>query len=279
MNAKSILTRVLVAALAVPLVLLLTFRPDTLPFKVAVLAVLIGTLLEVGQMAKGKPTALLYFSGVYFLFLFWMPASGLRLLERTSLPSLLFLGLLLLFAEFLLWRRPLVETVPATATTFFSAFYFGILGSYFLLLRRQPDGPWHLMVLFAATWAYDTGGYFAGSLWGRHKLAESVSPKKSWEGCIGGAALAIAALFLLWALAPVVRGAYRPWDLVALGLLLSFFGQAGDLIESMIKRSFAAKDSGSLLPGHGGLFDRIDSLLFNAPVLYFYIHFILRART
>jgi len=276
---KSILLRALVAVLAIPLVLYLTFNSDTLAFKVVVLAVLTVALLEVGQMAKGKPTALLYFSGMYFLFLFWMPASGIAFLARMSLPSLLFLGLLLLFAEFLLWRRPLAETVPATATTFFSAFYFGILGSYFLLLRRQPEGPWHLMVLFVATWAYDTGGYFAGRTWGRHKLAQSVSPKKTWEGCAGGVVLAVAALLVFRHFAPVVQGAYRIVDLLVLGLLLSFFGQAGDLIESMIKRSFAAKDSGSLLPGHGGMFDRIDSLLFNAPVLYFYIQFILRART
>lgn len=91
--------------------------------------------------------------------------------------------------------------------------------------------------------------------------------------------LSAIALALLWVLAPAIRTMYRLPDMAILAVLLSFFGQAGDLVESMMKRSFAAKDSGSLLPGHGGLFDRIDSLLFTAPVLFYYLHFILMGRS
>lgn len=277
---KKMIARIAFAAVAIPLLVFLVFWENDLPFKLVVLAFLAGAFLEMGQMAKGKSCAVLYFSGLYFVTLFWLPASGFRFLAQ-NLQTLLFLGLLLLFAEFVVWRRPLAETVPAVSTTFFGAFYVGILGSYVLLLRNMAplqgvEGSWHLMILFAATWAYDTGGYFFGKKWGRHPLAPRVSPKKTWEGCFGGLLLAILTLMGIRWFVPEVRTLYGPLDMAVLGVLLSFFGQVGDLVESMIKRSFAVKDSGTLLPGHGGLFDRIDSLLMNAPVLYFYIHFFLR---
>jgi phosphatidate cytidylyltransferase len=119
--------------------------------------------------------------------------------------------------------------------------------------------------------AYDTGGYFAGHWWGRRLLAPQVSPKKTWEGCVGGFVLVFAGLFLLWKTIPFYSQIYGLVDVLVLSILLSFFGQMGDLVESMIKRSLSAKDSGSFFPGHGGIFDRIDSLLFNAPVLFFYL--------
>jgi phosphatidate cytidylyltransferase len=270
--------RILAAAVAVPLLLLLTFWHEPMPFQVAVLLVLTAAFLEMGRMARAKSAALLYFSGLYFLFLFWMGSSGIRFLERLSLPGLLVAGLMLLFLEFTVLRRPLPEMWPSVSTTFFGAFYLGILGTYFLMLRELPDGPWHLLVLYIGTWAYDTGGYFAGSRWGRHRLAPVISPKKSWEGCAGGLVLCALSLALLWTLAPAVKGAYHFTDMMILAALLSFFGQAGDLVESMFKRSLSVKDSGSLFPGHGGVFDRIDSLLFNAPVLFYYIHFLIQEK-
>jgi phosphatidate cytidylyltransferase len=122
-----------------------------------------------------------------------------------------------------------------------------------------------------ATWGYDTGGYFVGRFFGRHKMTPQVSPKKSWEGALGGLALSLLALYGLWAFFPVYKEIFGAQDILILGILMSLFGQLGDLVESMIKRSLSAKDSGSFFPGHGGIFDRIDSLLFNAPVLYYFL--------
>ncbi|HEY5039369.1 MAG TPA: phosphatidate cytidylyltransferase, partial [bacterium] len=180
-------------------------------------------------------------------------------------------GLLFLTLSFLWSKRPLKEMVVSVSVTFFGAAYFGILGCYFFRLKDLPQGAWHLVWLYAATWAYDTGGYFAGTWWGAHRLAPRASPKKSWEGCLGGFVLAFAALFILWKTVPFYSRVYSLVDVVVLSSLLSFFGQLGDLVESVIKRSLEAKDSGSFFPGHGGLFDRIDSLLFNAPVLFYYL--------
>jgi phosphatidate cytidylyltransferase len=129
----------------------------------------------------------------------------------------------------------------------------------------------YLLWLYIATWAYDTGGYFAGRWWGKHHFAPLASPKKSLEGCIGGFALVLIGLFLLWKIVPFFAQTFSLLDVLALSVLLSLFGQLGDLVESLIKRSLSAKDSGSLLPGHGGVFDRIDSLLFNAPILFYYL--------
>ncbi len=170
-------------------------------------------------------------------------------------------------------KRPLEEMVVSVSVTFFGAAYFGILGGYLLLLRELPQGPWLLIWLYVATWAYDTGGYFAGNLWGKHHFAPLASPKKSVEGCVGGFVLVLAGSFLLWIAVPFFAQTFSILDVLMLSLLLSLFGQLGDLVESLIKRSLSAKDSGSLLPGHGGVFDRIDSLLFNAPVLFYYLIF------
>jgi phosphatidate cytidylyltransferase len=182
-------------------------------------------------------------------------------------------GLFLMTLSFLWSDRPVREMIASVGVTFFGVAYFGVLGRYFFLLRDLPQGAWHLLVLYVATWAYDTGGYFGGRFFGKHHFAPLASPKKTVEGCVAGFLLVLAGLFLLSLFMGRFPDAprYGAMDLLVLSALLSFFGQLGDLVESLIKRSFAAKDSGSLLPGHGGVFDRIDSLLFNAPILYFYL--------
>jgi phosphatidate cytidylyltransferase len=120
-------------------------------------------------------------------------------------------------------------------------------------------------------WAYDTGAYFAGRVIGGPRFLTSISPSKTWAGAIGGllAATAVAAL-LLWSLGR------NPAEALVLGPLIAVAAQAGDLLESMIKRAAGAKDSGRLFPGHGGILDRVDSLLFAGPVVYFYVLAVIR---
>jgi phosphatidate cytidylyltransferase len=184
---------------------------------------------------------------------------------------------MLLCLSFLGSTRPLKEMVVSVSVTFFGAAYFAVFTGYVFRLRELPhempytQGAWHLLWLYIATWAYDTGGFFAGSLFGKHSLAPLASPKKSWEGVAGGVLLSFLALWLLRQFIPFYREFYSLLDVGVLALLLSLFGQLGDLVESMIKRSLTAKDSGSFFPGHGGVFDRVDSLLFNAPVLFYYL--------
>jgi phosphatidate cytidylyltransferase len=135
------------------------------------------------------------------------------------------------------------------------------------VLKLEPGAAWIVFVL-AITFISDTGAYFTGRLWGQHRMAPYISPKKSWEGALGGLLFAM----LAGALLVHLLGLPIPtWAGALLGGIGSIAGQAGDLAESLIKRQVDIKDSGHIIPGHGGILDRIDSLLFTAPVLYYVI--------
>jgi phosphatidate cytidylyltransferase len=161
----------------------------------------------------------------------------------------------------LLSRVPLAETLDALGILGFGVLYFALPISSLHYLQ-QAD-PWLVFLLFAIVWLGDTAAYYAGSRLGRHKMAPVVSPKKSWEGSLAGFATSIAsaAVWSWWRLGRV------DWKLLAAAALVAAAAQVGDLVESMIKRGSGVKDSGHLLPGHGGMLDRIDALLFAAPVL------------
>lgn len=155
--------------------------------------------------------------------------------------------------------------------TITGAIYIGLLGSHFLLMRALPDGAiWTAVVLLGA-WGTDTFAYVAGMRWGRHGFFTSISPKKTWEGAIGGEIACFIAISVLGTLAGLA-----PWHAAALGLLVGIAGTLGDLAESVIKRQLGAKDSGAIVPGHGGLLDRVDSLLFAAVVAYYYLALVAR---
>ncbi|MGH7739258.1 MAG: phosphatidate cytidylyltransferase [bacterium] len=262
--------RIAVAVVAVPLLLALTFWNQTLPFKIMAVAALLLALQELLRMASGKRNRPIQWLSHLCLLLVLLPAFDPAVLFFREREAVV-LVLLLLPLGFLFSDRPAAEMLPAVSLSYFSTLYFGLLGGYFLLLRGMHRGAWLLLFVFVATWAYDTGGYFVGRFLGRHKMTPQTSPQKSWEGAFGGLVFSLAGLYLLWFFFPVYRQIFRVWDVAVLACLMSLFGQLGDLVESMIKRSLSAKDSGSFFPGHGGVFDRIDSLLFNAPILFYYL--------
>jgi len=145
------------------------------------------------------------------------------------------------------------------------ALYIGWTGGHMLLLRALPRGAYRLFVVFGTTWLADTGAYFVGRAWGVHRMSPRLSPKKTWEGLVGGVAVATVGGLLLTGLGKLgwMHGAL-------LGLLLSTLTPLGDLGVSMIKRQVGVKDSSSLITGHGGIMDRIDSLLFAGVVVYYF---------
>jgi len=152
--------------------------------------------------------------------------------------------------------------------------YFGWLGSYFVSLRELPDGKWWFLIALPAVWLADSGAYFIGRKFGRHKLSPRLSPKKSWEGYLGGilaGSLGAALLTLVWRVGAGPESTIAVWKAALLGLVLSILTPLGDLGESMIKRQFGVKDSSSLFPGHGGAFDRIDSWLWAGVIGYYVI--------
>lgn len=144
--------------------------------------------------------------------------------------------------------------------------YVGFLGTHLLLLRGLPEGNSWLLVLTGITAGSDSGAYYCGRAFGKHKLSPLISPKKTIEGAVGGLlAGLIVAVVLAWFLFDTV-----PWNfLLPVTIVLGMVGICGDLTESVIKRATSTKDSGTLLAGHGGILDRADSILFAAPVLYY----------
>ncbi len=180
----------------------------------------------------------------------------------------------------MLLGAPLERAANDVMVTVFAAIYGALAG--YLVPLREAGGPgfswsgsgWVILVC-SLSWLSDTGAYFAGRFFGRHKLAPDISPSKTWEGFVGGVVAAIGAGFLTKV---IVLHALTPWDCVAVGLISGVTGPLGDLSESMLKRSFHVKDSGQLLPGHGGMMDRVDALVFNALAMYAYYYLVFAGR-
>ena len=193
------------------------------------------------------------------------------------------------------YERGQTGVVTDWAWTVAGSLYLGWTGAHFVLVRdlnvlpqasplapAHGDGLWWTTLALAVAWLTDTGAYLIGHAWGRHRMSPHVSPLKTWEGFAGGVGLAtvsgMVVAALLRILAPVLGDTttISVWDGLALGLLVSIFSPLGDLGESMIKRHVGAKDSGHLIPGHGGMFDRIDSLLWAAVIAFYYAVWVAR---
>ena len=174
----------------------------------------------------------------------------------------------LIYAAFVLFdKEGLPDAGRTMAVGFCGLLYVPALAAVWAPLKGDFGASWLLLAL-ATAFGSDTMAYFAGRAFGKHKLYEAVSPKKTVQGAIGGlfgGMLATVGLGSMWLIPEI-----PVWHAVLLGLVGSALGQIGDLVESMIKRTFGVKDSGNVIPGHGGLLDRTDALLFVAPLLYYY---------
>jgi phosphatidate cytidylyltransferase len=152
--------------------------------------------------------------------------------------------------------------------------YLGVLGPHLISLRLLPEGLWWFMLIMPVAWLADSGAFFIGSRFGKHRMAPRLSPKKSWEGYFGGIITGILAGILfsyLWAFVSPAMSICRG---IIAGVVLSVFPTLGDLGESMLKRQFGVKDSGNLLPGHGGALDRVDSWIWAAAIGYYLVFFL-----
>jgi phosphatidate cytidylyltransferase len=168
---------------------------------------------------------------------------------------------------------PFDKMIVSVGATILGVLYVPLLGSHLVALRtgfNQPLSAHLLSFFFMVLMGGDAGAYYVGRALGKHKLAPSISPGKTWEGAVGGlvAALAMATLAHFWF--------FRELPLIytlPLAALMTVVGIFGDLAESALKRGAGAKDAANLLPGHGGILDRLDSLLFNAPLIYYFARF------
>ena len=183
--------------------------------------------------------------------------------------SALLIGIVLVILLFhLFFSGNLGSSLVDSAVMLFGLAYVGWFLSYLILMRGFEDGGMAIFFLFLVTWAGDTGAYYVGRAIGRYKLSPVVSPNKTIEGAVGGILTSVLIAFL-------ARAWFFPAlnlrECLILGLLFGIMGQLGDLVESMLKRSAGVKDSGTIIPAHGGLLDRVDSLIFTTPLFYYYL--------
>jgi phosphatidate cytidylyltransferase len=256
-------TRILSAIVLIPLVLYVLYLGGWW-FLLA-----IGIILSLGVwefarlMEKGGQSLFL----PVMLLLVWVALVDVAL----SQVDLLIPGLALVLVCSLIWamdrfNKSDANPIAAWALTVVGGLYLSLMGSHFLRLRTLDDGWLWSLTAYGSTWLADSGAYFVGRAWGRRKLAPKLSPGKTWEGSLGGllaGALSGAILALLFGL-----GA---WHGLALGALIAVISPVGDLGISMIKRHVGAKDSSNLIPGHGGVLDKIDSLLISVTIATYYV--------
>lgn len=201
--------------------------------------------------------------------------------DPTALPLALALSVMAIAIDRTL-RSPVEGITADLGVALAGVLYLGVLGSFLPRLLTIPDGlnaitnsvslgSASFLMLLLMTWCTDTAAYFSGVLFGKHPLMPAVSPKKTVEGLAGGVA---GAAFGGWIASVTFAPFLGPWHGLGLGAALAVIGQLGDLVESSLKRDAGVKDASKILPGHGGILDRLDSLLFTAPCAYAFLHLV-----
>lgn len=264
--------RVATAVVLIPLVLLLIFQGS---FAIVLAAAALVSGLAAWEMlilagpAGAHPPRLLVLAAMAALF------AAVYFDTEIETPVLLLLSLV--FFVVCTFRSPLEKVLQDTAVSIFCLIYVGLSLTTIPLLWARGDGPSLLLFLFCVVWCGDVAALYIGRSMGRSKLAPRLSPNKTWEGSAASMAGSILITIVLFYLARQLQAhgifalGYSGglWRWVVLAILLNVAAQLGDLVESAIKRGSGVKDSGAMLPGHGGILDRIDALLLAAPVLWF----------
>jgi phosphatidate cytidylyltransferase len=252
-----------------PLICLIVWGPPfTLPLMVLV-ATFLG-LREFYILALPSSKRIERFAGIGLGLVF---AALLGCGDLGVTPWTLVLLLLILSVLFMGTSQNLAATISSIAISLFGILYIAFLLSYVSLVRNLPNGKAWALFLILTVWAGDIFAFSGGSLFGKHKLYPKVSPKKSYEGLLGGI---IGSILIAWAFSALFlpRLGLGACTLLATGIGL--LGQIGDFTESMLKRSAQVKDSGNLIPGHGGMLDRLDSFLFSSPFLYYSLLYLIK---
>lgn len=269
--------RVLTAVVLIPVVLALVFLPSHLQwlFTTATAVVAAMAAWECIGLAKAKganPPRFVVVAATLVLFAAWYQWQDPE--RFLTVFGLLCLALLLICT----FLSPSESMLPSATSSVFCLFYTGLTLVAIPALREQADGPSLVLFLLLVVWAGDTAALYVGRAWGRHKLAPRISPNKTWEGSIAsvlGSLLVTAGLLGLssqlarWNSFVLSYADEVWWYWLALAVLVNVAAQVGDLAESALKRSAGVKDSGSILPGHGGVLDRIDAFIVAAPTLWY----------
>jgi phosphatidate cytidylyltransferase len=265
--------RVLTAVALGPLVVFAIARGGWL-FNGLVLVMLSVSTIEWVQLTVKDSR---WVSGSLALLLVWLMVVD-RVMPQAEMlaPGLALLLIATMGWAVIRFREEPDRAMVGFAFTLAGGLYLGWLGAHFVVLRALPGGGWWTGLTIPAVWLADTFAYLVGVMWGRTRLMPSVSPHKSVEGYLAGivgGGLGTMGLAILWR-ALGAEGALKPLHGLAIGLLAGTIGPLGDLGISALKRHVGVKDSGRLLPGHGGLLDRLDALLVAVPVGYYYVVFV-----
>ncbi len=268
--------RVLVAALLLPVGIALIFLGG-LPYLLLVAFFMVTAVWEYAGLfaALGRRPArgLMALGAAAFLLSRFFAAFRY---DAHLLAALILLTLVYHMADY---ERGAPESATDFAVSLSGMLYIGFVGAYMVSLRQAADGAWWVLLTLTSIWVADSGAYFAGRAWGKHPLSPRLSPKKTWEGYLAGVLGGALAGTVLGAAFPQAAAhtlaGITPGHGALLGLLVSTLAPLGDLGESLFKRQAGVKDSGSLLPGHGGAFDRVDSWLWAGLLAYYFIKFIL----
>jgi phosphatidate cytidylyltransferase len=267
--------RIITALILIPVVLVLVFLGPRWHWLFVLAIAAVGQLatwefLGMAEKSGANPPRIAVLLANLALF-----AGNFAWPDQTApILGMLSLGLLV----YCTFSRPVEQMMADVATSIFCLLYIGFTLISLPALREQTNGPSLVAFLLCAVWAGDTVALYVGRAWGRHKMAPSLSPNKTWEGTLGSLAGSLLATGVLLGLARLLAAKWDSailsypedvWYWLGLAALVNVAAQVGDLAESALKRSAGVKDSGSLLPGHGGVLDRIDALLVAAPALWY----------
>lgn len=266
--------RVLVSIIAIPIILAASYFGGYFFFFFVLIIALIS-FYEFSLLVRNKNVHVNLFLGLLSVFLF-VANSYLKLVDNYAL-LLIVVAVLNLIELF----RNKNSALLNLGGTVLGVLYLGLFSSTLISIREfyiQPEenysqGGFLIISIFATIWICDSAAYYIGTAFGKHKLFPRVSPKKSWEGAIAGFIFAILAMVA----SKLIVLDFLSWNsTIGIGIIIGVLGQIGDLIESLFKRDSGVKDSSGLIPGHGGIFDRFDSLIFSAPLILILLELIER---
>lgn len=279
------MSRIITAAIALPILVASILIPQLqLLFVVIAAAAMLLGLYEFYVLARTKDTkpdvaaGFLGGAALFTIFYFATPDPTQPRLDLQTIALVLIVLTISTLIAAMLRGAPFDKIIAASGATILGVLYVVLLGGHLVALRtgfEQALSRHLLSFFFLVLMGADTGAYYVGRTFGKHKLAPKISPGKTWEGVVGGvvAALALATAAHFW----FFKELPLKWTL-PLAAAMTILGILGDLTESAIKRGAGAKDAAKILPGHGGVLDRLDSLLFNAPLVYYFAHFYFSTR-
>jgi phosphatidate cytidylyltransferase len=292
-----LLKRIATAVVLIPIVTLLVLRAPVPVVAVVTAAIALVTVQEFLRLTESYGIQPIRLPTYIFVGLFFLVLTSSAAVDSSQISSLKFVLMVafasaiapFIFLTIAMRREQMNGAYPAAAASVFAFAYIALPLAMLVQLREQWAGAFWVLYLLLIVWAGDIFAYFVGRAVGRHRMAPRISPKKTWEGAAASLAASLLVGILLFSKSLQISsfllrlglitqrdglfGLQRPelWPIIVLTVALNIAAQLGDLVESLIKRGAGVKDSGTILPGHGGMLDRIDALLFAAPVLWCWV--------